>query len=557
MLLWFTGCSARQYRERADREVYQIIRETGADVLGTTNDFGIGTAYTERPTAEILPPELVDDRSRGAERTMTLDDALDLAVTNSRRYQSEKERLYLTALTLAGERREFRPQFLARSTGRLTRSSDGERSVSVGSQLGVDQLLATGGSLGVTLANDFLRYYTGDPRRSVVSSLSVNLVQPLLRGFGRNNAAVESLTQAERNVVYGLRNFAFFQDQFAVEIVGDYFALLAQKDFIRNRYTNFLGRVQSTRRLEARAKDREPVAQVDQARQAELSARNNYVNALASYRNSLDQFKIKLALPLGERLFLEDAALDRVSRRGLVPAELDVEQAYRFAVERQAQVLNAIDQFEDSKRKVRIAADRLKADLSLFADASLDSDRPTDYTDFDPDQIRAGVGVQLDLPVNRFRERNNYRATLITFEAELRDLTLTLDSLRDSILRGLRTLAQRRQNYEIQRNALELANRRVLSTELLLQAGRAEVRDLVEAQDAQIAAQNAVTTALVDHQEARLQLMLAIGALDTGLEQFWLQDHLRGVLSPPATTTAAALGADSGEVVPPEEFFKQ
>src|ERR1019366_3385349 len=99
--------------------------------------------------------------------------------------------------------------------------------------------------------------------------------------------------------------------------------------------------------------------------------------------------------------------------------------------------------------------------------------------------------------------------------AEVRAFTLTLDTLNASIDRGQRTLEQRRQNYDIQKNALELANRRVDSTTLLLEAGRAEVRDLVDAQDAQISAQNAVTAALVDYQLTRLQLMLDIGALDT------------------------------------------
>ena len=46
------------------------------------------------------------------------------------------------------------------------------------------------------MANDILRYYTGDPRRSLISILTVNLSQPLLRGFGRNNPLVENLTQA-------------------------------------------------------------------------------------------------------------------------------------------------------------------------------------------------------------------------------------------------------------------------------------------------------------------------------------------------------------------------
>ena len=92
--------------------------------------------------------------------------------------------------------------------------------------------------MSASLANDILRYYTGDPRRSLISILTVNLSQPLLRGFGRNNPLVENLTQAQRNVVYAVRNYSFFQDQFALEILNDHFALLAQKDITRNRYTN-------------------------------------------------------------------------------------------------------------------------------------------------------------------------------------------------------------------------------------------------------------------------------------------------------------------------------
>src|SRR5262249_9722982 len=160
--------------------------------------------------------------------------------------------------------------------------------------------------------------------------------------------------------------------QFAVEIVNDYFDLLAQKDNIRNRYTNYLGRVQATERLEAR-KDRERQIDVDQARQAELTARNNYINAVAIYRNALDQFKIKLGLTLGEKLYLDDTAFDEVERTGLVPVPLDPGLGYRLAVEKQLEILNAIDRFEDSKRKVRVAANRLKADLNVVADASLRS----------------------------------------------------------------------------------------------------------------------------------------------------------------------------------------
>jgi outer membrane protein TolC len=553
------GCTAGHYQRSADKEVYGIVQQYESKIFGHTNAFTINTPYSARKPEAIPPPELIEDRLQTNRRALTISNSLDLAVSRSRRYQAAKESLYLTALSLTGSRYAFGPQFFANSTATFTRDSNHDQSSDVNSQVGVSQLLKTGGQLSASLGNDILRYYTGDPRRSLVSILSVNLTQPLLRGFGRNNPAVEALTQAQRNVVYAVRNYSFFQDQFALEILVDHFNLLAQKDIMRNRYTNYLGRVQSTQRLEARAADRERLADVDQARQAELTAKDNYVNAVASYRNSLDQFKIKLGLPLGEKLALDDRELDEMEQNGLVPAPLNPEAAYRVATEKQLQILNAIDRFEDSKRKVRVAANQLQADLKIVADADLTSQPPTDYSHFDPDKVRADVGLQLNLPIDRLPERNSYRSTQVSFESDLRNFTLTLDNLKESIDQGLRTLEQSRQNYEIQKNALELANRRVDSTTLLLEAGRAEVRDLVDAQDAQIAAQNAVTSALVGYQQTRLQLMLDIGALDTEVPKFWLKDHLAAFMPGKAPASGSTSPAESKDqaVLPPDQYFSE
>jgi outer membrane protein TolC len=340
-----------------------------------------------------------------------------------------------------------------------------------------------------------------------------------------------------------------------MEIVNDYFSLLAQKDVIRNRYKDYQSWVQSTRRLAARANDREKLADVDQARQQELAAKNSYINAQATYRNGLDQFKIRLGLPVGEAVHLEDAALVKLAQNGLVPAPLNPEAAYRMAVSNQLQVLNTIDQFEDSKRKVRVAADQLKPELNFLANASLNSEPPLDYTRFDPDKFRGGVGLELNLPIDPVPRRNNYRATLVSFESELRSLTLALDNLKESIDRGQRTVLQKQQNYAIQNNALDLAKRRVVSITMLLQAGRAEVRDLVDAQNAQLLSENAVTAALVEYQVARLQLLLDVGVLDTSVDQFWLKDHLpRAVLALQSPGTREP-GAEQA-LIPPEQFFK-
>lgn len=550
-----TGCTASQYRKRADKEVYGILEQAHRQVFGTNAPYTFETLTSTADPDMIAPIDIIEGRNAVGTRDLSIDDALHLAVHNSRRYSSEKELLYLTALTLSGERYNFQPHPFASTSANLDRLSDGEKLGSVRSRVGATQLLKTGGSLGLTVANDLLRYYTGDPRKSVVSVISVNLFQPLLRGFGKYNPAVESLTQSERNVIYAVRSYSFFQQEYAISIVSDYFNLLAQKDIVRNRYTNYINRGEATRRLVERAAgQRERAMDVDQARQAELSAKNNYVNAVASYLNAMDQFKIELGIPIGEQLHLRDEALVELQNRGLIPVRIATDFAYRLATERQVQILNAIDQFEDAKRKIKISANRLLPDLNLLADASLDSEPPTDYTDFDPDEIRAGVGVELNLPIDRLRERNNYRATLISFEAELRSLALTLDTLKDSIDRGLRTLEQRRQTFEIQQGALQVANRRVVAATQMIEAGRAEVRDLVEAQDAQVAAQNAVTQAMVSYQDGMLRLLLDIGILETESSRFWLKDHMAAI------TAAQAAPTDQNpflqqDVVQPHEVF--
>jgi outer membrane protein TolC len=554
VVVFVAGCTTAQHHRAADKEVYRIIESVENQIFGEARAFGIETEFTHRDPAGILPAEFIEGRLESGRRLLTLEEALELSVRQSRRYQTEKERLYLTALTLTGERHEFGPQFFASSRATFDGVIDGERQGRIASQAGVNQALRTGGRIGVGLANDLLRFYTGDPRSRAVSVISIDLVQPLLRGAGRYSPAVERLTQAERNVIYAIRSFSFFQDQYAVEIVNDYFSLLGLKDVVRNSYANYLSQVASTRRLDERAKDRESRSQVDFARQSELSARNSYVNSVAGYLNLLDQFKLKLGIPLAEQVQLDDTVLRQLEQVGLIDATLDREAAFRLAVERQLEILNSIDRFEDSKRKIRVAAQSLKADLNLFADASLSSEPPTDYLNFDLDNVRYGVGMQLNLPLDRLRERNNYRATLIAFESDLRGLSLALDNLKDRIDRGLRTLEQRRQNYSIQLNALQLANSRVYGNTLLLEAGRITPRDLVDSQNDQVQTQNAVTAALVSYQEVRMQLMLDLGLMDTSTDEFWFRDLLAERVDAEVRLAAPVL-MPVDQLLSPEQIF--
>ena len=553
-----SGCTAKHYRQSADKEVYRIIQAVDRQVFGHTNDFTIDTPYSNRDPKTILPAEIIDDRSATNRRIVNLDQALDLAVKYSREYQAQKEQLYLSALSLTGARYDFSPIFLANSTATVDGSPSSSQQGTVSSQLGVSRLLKTGGLLTMALGNDLVRYFTGKPdlvaRNSAINTLSVDLTQPLLRGFGINDPTVENLTQTERNVVYAVRSFSLYQQQFAVDTVAAYFNLLTQKDIVRNNYRNFTNRVETTKYLEARAVDRERRSSADDARTAELSAKRDYINSLASFLTSLDSFKSRLGLSLSEQLFLDDNDLKELIASGLTPVEIAPRAAFRMSVEKQMEILNAIDRFEDNKRKVRIAADQLNPGLSLFANATLQSESPDDYVNFDPNKVRYTAGIRLNLPVDRLRERNTYRATLVSFESQLRLLSATLDNYRDRIDRGLRTLEQTRLNYLNGVESLNVAQRRVENNAMLLEAGRATIRDLREAQDGLIEAENTLATIYASYLSTRLGLLVAIGTIDTQPDKFWLQDPLKDRLTveqrgPPP------LRMPDDRVLPPEVFI--
>ncbi|MEM0969611.1 MAG: hypothetical protein AAGJ31_09695, partial [Verrucomicrobiota bacterium] len=80
--------------------------------------------------------------------------------------------------------------------------------------------------------------------------------------------------------------------------------------------------------------------------------------------------------------------------------------------------------------------------------------------------------------------------------------------------------------------------------------------DLEEAQDALIEAQNAVTTALVNHLEVRLDYLVELGILETDAPSFWLASQvLPSPKDMPASNAARNSILRGDGVVPPIELF--
>jgi len=546
LLFGLLGCASDQYRRAADAEVFAILNERSQQVLGAGVSTNLVQSTTGNNPGAVTPSRIIRERFADSDRQLTLPEALEMAERYNRTYQLQRETLYLSALTLTGTRHKFTWAPTSSVDLGIQRRTDGSLRGDSDLNVSIQKLFKTGASVTTSLANDLVLYFDGKPK---VPDVTLKLTQPLLRGAGAEMAA-EVLTQAERDVVYAVRNYSHYQKTFAIETVTDYFRVLQSKDAVRNSYNNYLNLQKARDRAEAMAEaERLAKYQVDQARQSELSARVKYLKAVESYREALDDFKQRLSLPLGESLRLDDGALTDLVKQGLTPLDLDERRGYLVAVTNRLDMLNEVDRFEDSQRKVRVAANNLQPGLDIVVDASLTQQF---YISFSPEQFASTSGLKLNLPLDQLTDRNAYRSSLINFEKQMRALATELDSLRDNIREGIRELERQRENYVIQRAALDLARQQVEVMPLLLQNGDADIRDQLEAQADLVEAQNDLTSSVVNYHVARWNLLKNLGVMRVEGDQFWLKAQaIPGNISP----ELAQENGNLPEVITPGQVF--
>ncbi|MCI0460760.1 MAG: TolC family protein [Gemmataceae bacterium] len=280
VLAGFGGCTRRFYRERADKEVAVILADKDKYPQWKIENFHVYPHPRARfgdpsdpdhppmppddPAAADLAPQpqrpgkagvvriegtgyldllrLWDAQNRGEDPAtaqhaaegseqrpflLTLEQASELGLINSREFQTRRENLYLTALPVSLERFAFAAQFFALETAIRERagreSSAGQtnrwRLLSDG---GFTKLFSTGALLLFRFANDTVINLTGPgPHTTSVSTINLDFVQPFLRGGGKA-VTLEPLTQVERNLVYEIRDYARFRKQFYTFIAGGF-----------------------------------------------------------------------------------------------------------------------------------------------------------------------------------------------------------------------------------------------------------------------------------------------------------------------------------------------
>lgn len=495
---------------------------------------------------------------------LSLMQALQVGARNSFDYQTQKEGVFKSALALELERDEFRNTFAGQVESLLSTDTTADRTVSgtvTSGELGISRKLESGAQLTTALAIDLANLLTMGGASSLGLAGDATISIPLLRGSGKH-IVTEPLTQAERNVVYAIWEFERFKKQFAVDIASRYLSVLQQLDVVKNNEADYRSRIasaQRSRRLADAGRIKE--IEVDQAVQNELRARQRWIGARQSYSKQLDSLKIFLGLPTDSSVELDpnelellisptktilqqfveedklrdnlrtptaDASikLQEPDRENAGPFELDEMSAINLAFDNRFDLRVTEAKVYDAQRAVVVAADALGAEMTFFGSADLGARRTVTTADLDDAKLRTDKGVYsalltLDLPFERTEEALHYRNSFINLEQAVREVQILEDDIKLEVRNELRDMLEARESLYIQAKSVFVAQKRVKSVNLFLEAGRAQTRDLLEAQDALLSAQNSLTSAVVDYRIAELKIQRDMGLLKVDEKGLW------------------------------------
>ncbi len=334
--------------------------QAGSDSTGTPDQKAAEglLSSTGNKSIQAYFDEPLTARRRGF--LLTLPQTVELGLVNSPTYQRFREDLYLGALPVTQQRFSFAYQWAAvenaiRQWAGPQSSQGPQNNWTFGTNVGFTKLFSTGALLTLAFANTTVINFNNlvGPRVNTQSKINLDLVQPLLQGGGKA-VTLEPLTEAERNLLYEIRAFARFREQFYVSVaiglslpsdlpsaagattVGSPISVLAALGIASTDVSGgFVGYLSTLFREVDEAVDRRylhdlenalklfeglqeggivaPI-QVQQVNSTMLNARNTVASDTQFVTNALDQFKLVLGLPANLPLILDDSAARPITR---------------------------------------------------------------------------------------------------------------------------------------------------------------------------------------------------------------------------------------------------
>ncbi len=351
----------------------------------------------------------------------------------------------------------------------------------------------------------------------------------------QNLRDVQSATPPKQRILVFQRQVDVIESQLAlVQRQGQFAArsrvALDQLDTARDEYRRLRREFESLERdlnvaLESNPDDAVIIGLIDRATST-LAALDTLSQNLddALFGGPVENVDLQETLARSQAMmaFTQDAF--QSAGQGLPLIEIGADAAMVTALVQRLDLMDKRGALADRWRDIKIAADELRSRLDLNASQTIGTDMNRPFS-FSTDNANTRLRIAWDLPLNRKRDRNLYRRTLINYNVELRSLQQFEDTIKLNVRRQLRNLEQDRIQYPISVAKAALAEEQVLSTRLQLILGLPGVRafDLVVAYNDSREALSAMVVGRIGYIVERARFALELEAMMLDDEGFWPQ----------------------------------
>jgi hypothetical protein len=228
-----------------------------------------------------------------------------------------------------------------------------------------------------------------------------------------------------------------------------------------------------------------------------------------------------------------DRAAGRVEAITLPASDLDENHALVIARANRLDGMNARAEYVDAWRKIDYNANPLMSGLDLGLHGNVGSTGRFG-SHFDARTGHLQGELRFDTPIDRLRERNDYREALVDYQRARRDYMLFEDHVSQSLRNSLRLAELGQLNFEIRRAAVQSALAQVDLARLRLdepprpgqsatQIGATAARDLVSALSDLLSAQNSFLTLWVGYETLRMEIDYELGLMRLDERGYWVE----------------------------------
>jgi len=506
-LLLVCGCGITGFEESnrlSPEEIKSLIDKAPYPNLTATSE-------AKLPGRTVTKP----DGTRSA--TINLAEAIQLALANNQGFLSSTEGLDLQLLSLEATRRSWWPLLSSDLSGSVgwadSKGGSGSSSESVG--LGLSQKLPWGASASLSAATSGSQ---GVGPNSYSSSASAGISVPILRGGGWR-LGIEGTVAAERGYVYARRTYAYNKVKLYVDTVESYFRQLQQEDLIRNSERNLERAKMGLRQSDLLYRlARTSQTDVLRAKLQVTLAEDALTNAREQLRIAREAFKLDLGLRPEDELILEGEKLEHH------PIAVNPEEAIAAVFQSNPFWLNAKDAFDDAGRGLEFAENATLPSLNIGAGYSWSFEPTTrPFENFQLSSEGYSASASFSYALDRRDTNRTYQAAVIGYRAAERGFRRTRDQFARDTQSLISAVKQAEVNMENQRRAIKDAERSVLLNTYEYRRGRIKNRDVIEAQDQLLAAQNGYQDKLVSAKISQFRLLQWIGRLEVDDEGRWFK----------------------------------